>query len=305
MAAIHIVYHYDLPIDFGKLLKDRKLRDVVPFLVGLEGGKLTNSNSDKVVQLYSLLWIRGKITIDFKSILQCSVSFEGTFTVDSRFSSLMFEYQNEVLEFCADKNVVKLDFSNYIMTSYEFSAMLFMLKNLLRWSNGLFSVIYVNTGSYDERLLQVFPSCMKRCDSVFLHFFYGVWNYELVKVVPFLDNVAVHVNDDNCGVAVDYIGNAISNTSECKLQHLTVVVTGRIKGFPKDIINGILEFSHVLETVSILHILPHVMALGWLDIMPSDWINQSHVMMNDVNKRISDGLMGKLHHFVIDLSPCL
>ena len=101
LTAIHIFYHYDLPIDFVELLKDEKLRDVVPFLAGLEGGKLKNSNSDKVVQLYSLLWIRGKSTIDFKSILQYDMRIN--LSMDCSVSQLMFEYQNELLEFCADK----------------------------------------------------------------------------------------------------------------------------------------------------------------------------------------------------------
>ena len=109
LAAIHMFYHYDLPIHFVELLEDRKLRYVVPFLAGLEGGKLKNSNSDKVVQLYSLLWIRGKSTIDFKSILQYDV-LGWDFNMSGSFSQLMFEYQNEVLEFCADDNDVKLGF---------------------------------------------------------------------------------------------------------------------------------------------------------------------------------------------------
>ena len=92
LAATHIFYHYDLPIDFSELLKDEKLRDVVPFLAGLEGGKLKNSNSDKVVQLYSLLWIRGKSTIDFKSILQYDMCFKkhfNPFCLVTNFSQLM------------------------------------------------------------------------------------------------------------------------------------------------------------------------------------------------------------------------
>ena len=297
LAAIHIYYHYELPIDFVVLLKDEKLRDVVPFLAGLEGGKLKNSNSDKVVQLYSLLWIRGKSTIDFKSILQYNVWFQSNFTVDSTSSSLMFEYQNELLEFCSDENVFQLDFAYYRMTPYQVSAMVFMLKSLLSWSIWLISDIYVDSGSYDERLLQVLPSCMKRCDCVHIEIFDDDdWNYKLLKVVPFLKKVAVNVSCYNFGVSVDSIGNLISNTSQCKLQHLTYsVLAHSISEFPKDIINGILEFSHVLETVTVSfkNIVP--------GFIPPNWINQAHVMTNDVHKKISDGLMGKLHQFVIIL----
>ena len=235
-----------------ELLKDKKLRDVVPFLAGLEGGKLNNSNSDKVVLLYSLLWLRRKSTMDFKCIFHYDMLVQRKFTMYS-FSQLMFEYQNEVLEFYADKNVAKLNFYTcYRMTPYV-SAMVYMLKNVLSWSNWLFSDIYVNTGSYDERLLQVLPSCMKRCDSVHIDTLdHNDWNHELLEVVPFLENVAVDVIYHKFGVAVDYIGNLISNTSECKLQHLkfgVYVLFRDIFEFPNDIINGILEFCHVLETV--------------------------------------------------------
>ena len=272
------------------------MTDVVPFLAGLEGGKLKNSNSDKVVQLYSLLWIRGKSTIDFKSILQYDFE-QFVIPLCSSFSQLMFEYQNEVLEFCADKDVGRSRLTLYPMTPYQVSAMVFMLKNLLSWDNWLFSQIYVGAGSYDERFFQVLPSCLKRCDSVFIHFFDDVWNYEILKVVPFLRIVSVGVRYSNFGVVADYIGKAISITSECKLQHLTyyiyVIISDGIVEFPKDIINGILECSHVLETVTV----------SFKNLLPENikWIDQSHVMANDVNKRISDGLMGKLHHFDINL----
>ena len=296
LAAIHIYYRYDLPIDFVELLKDEKLRDVVPFLAGLEGGKVKNSNSDKVVQLYSLLWRREKGIIDFKSMWQYNMRFKRNFTKHSNFSQLLFEYQNEVLEFCADK--ITLAFAYYRMTPYEVSAMVFTLKNLLSWNNWLFSVIYVDTGSYDERLLQVLPSCMKRCDCVHIRILdNNDWNYELLKVVPFLKNVVIYVSYYNFGVAVGYIGNNISNTSECKLQNLIydVSLPAIIDEFPKGIINDILKFSHVLETVTVSFpvLLP--------DDIPQNWLDLSHAMMNDVNKRISAGLMGKLHHFVIDI----
>ena len=297
LAAIHIYYHYEKPIDFVELLKDEKLRDVVPFLAGLEGGKLKNSNSDKVVQLYSLLWIRGKSTIDFKSILQYDMRIN--MSMDCSVSQLMFEYQNELLEFCADKDVVKLDFSRDRMTPYQVSATVFMLKNLLSWSNWLFSEICVNSGDYDERLLQVLPSCMKRCDSVLIDFYGDEWSHELLKVVPFLKKVAVQVSYYIFENAVGYIGNAISNTSECILQHMSCYVYLPLAAihdeFPKDVLNDILKFSHLLETVTVSFplVLPH-------DIKQK-WINPSHVMKNDVNKRISDGLMGKLQHFVINL----
>ena len=200
------------------------------------------------------------------------------------------------LNFVLIKDVVKLDFSRHRMTSYQVSATVFMLKNLLSWSNWLFSEICVHSCDqcdYDERLLQVLPSCMKRCDSVHIDSHGGEWN-ELLKVVPFLKKVAVHVSCYIFENAVDYIGNAISYTSECKLQHLTysvyLPICGGIVEFPEDIINGILEFSHLLETVTVS-----------FPFVSQDWINLSHVMMNDVNKRISDGLMGKLHHFDINL----
>ena len=129
---------------------------------------------------------------------------------------------------------------NTIMTPYQASAIVFMLKNLLSWSNWLFSEICVYSLSYDERLLQVLPSCMKRCDSVYIIFTDDAedWNYELLKVVPLVKNVAaIHVIYYYFGVAVDYIGNLISNTSECKLQHLKYslcFIPDGIK-FPKDI----------------------------------------------------------------------
>ena len=296
LAAIHIYYHYELSIDFVELLKDEKLTDVVPFLAGLEGGKLKNSNSDKVVQLYTLLWIRGKSAIDFKSILQYDFE-QFVIPLCSSFSQLMFEYQNEVLEFCADKDVGRSSVALDPMTPYQVSAMVFMLKNLLSWNNWLFSQIYVRAGSYDERFFQVLPSCMKRCDSVHILFYDGVWNYELLKLVPFLTVVSVGVRYSNFGVVADYIGKAISITSECKLQHLTyyVIISDGIVEFPKDIIDGILESSHVLETVTVSfkNLLPGNIELKWMDL--------SHVMVNDVHKRISDGLMGKLHHFDINL----
>ena len=183
------------------------------------------------------------------------------------------------------------------MTPYEVSAMVFMLMNILRWSNWLLSEIYVNAGSYDERLLQVLPSCMKRCGYVDIKFL-DVPNHELMKVVPFLKNVAVDVWYPDFGVAVDSIGNAISNTSECKLQHLTYSVAGSVfSELPKDIINGILEFSHVLETVTVSF--PPIFEDD--DDITLDWIDLPYV--NDVNKRISDGLMGKLQAFVINLGP--
>ena len=292
LAAIHIFYHYELPIDFVELLKDGKLRDVVPFLAGLEGGKLKNSNSDKVVQLYSLLWIRGKSTIDFKSILQYD---NDKFTaIYSRVSQLMLEYQNVSPEFYDDKTFLKLDFVSNGMSPYQVSAMVFMLKNLLSWSNYLISYIFVGTGFYDERLLQVLPSCMKRCDSVYINILDPDWNYELMKVIPFLKKVSVMVLCSKFGVAVDYIGKAMSDTSECKLQHMTYSVIGCHSNseFPKDIINGILQISHVLETVTVSFIFPC--------LIPEKWIYISLVMMNDVNKRISDGLFGKLHRFDIN-----
>ena len=274
------------------------MRDVAPFLAGFEGGILKNSNSDKVVQLYSLLWIRGKSTIDFKSIFQYDDMNLPKRIVGNcfSFSQLMFEYQNEVLEFCANKNVFHLYNGR---RPYEVSAMVFMLKNLVRWNNWLFSEIHVHSASIDERLLQVLPSCIKRCDSVLIAALYENFSYELMKVVPFIKKVAaIWVSYGMFGVAVDYIGKAISNTGECKLQHLTYTViriadSDGISEFPKDIINGILEFSHVLETVTVLFM--------FRCLIPQNWIDQSHAMMNDVNKSISNGLMGELQRFVIDL----
>ena len=316
LAAIYIYYHYELPIDFVELLKDKKLRDVVPFLAGLQGGNLNNSNSDNVVQWYSLLWISRKSTIDFKSVLQYDIGCVGLNWSNFRsFRELMFEYQNEVLEFCADKNIDILDLAVETFTRYKVSAMVFMLKNLLTWSNWLFREIRVNCSSYDERLFQVLSSSLKRCDYVHILFMdTGDWNYELLKVVPFVKNIAVYVFYYKFGDAVDYIGNAISNTTECKLQHLTysVYISDIDMGeFPKDIINGILEFSHALEiiTVSFVHTLPGITPLNLLPVMTNvlpdhikhEWHDPSQVMMNDVNKRISDGLMGKLQHFDINL----
>ena len=317
LAAIHIFYHYNLPIDLVKLLKDEKLRDVVPFLAGLEGGILKKSNSDKVVQLYSLLWIRGESTIDFKSIWQYDVRMKETamsagnsnMIIQPRFSRsmspLMFEYQNEVPEFWAAKIAVD-DFAYYRMTPYEVSAMVFMLKNLLSWSNWLFSEIYVNTGSYDERLLKVLLSCMKRCDSVHINVLdNNDLNYELVEVVPFVKEVVVHDMYYNFGYAPDYIGKAISNTSECKLQHLTYTlqtpICGDIGEFPKDTISGILEFSHVLETVTVS--LSNMSNRKFPNDVPQNWLDQSRAMTNDVNKRISDGLMGKIAAFCYKCKP--
>ena len=297
LAAIHIYYH-NVPIDFVELLKDEKLRDVAPFLAGLEGGKLKNSKSDKVVQLYSHLWIRGKDTIDFKYILQYYLSIWPsnmvfkTFNTDvTSFNQLMFEYQNEVLERCADKYFVVLNLSYWSMTPYEVSAMVFMLKS--KFSNWLISKIIVDCGPHDKRLLQVFPSFMKRCDCVQFEVDRDEWNNELMEVIPSLKNVEVHVNNDNFGVVVDYIGNAISNTSECKLQHLTFVIDSL--EFPKDILDDILNFSHVLEAVTVVFtaIIP--------GLPPENWRYLAQLMMNDVNKSISDGLLGKLRDFDLRL----
>ena len=287
-----------------ELLKDEKLRDVVPFLAGLEGGILKNSNSEKVVQLYSLLWIRGKSTIDFKSILQYDVRNKFSVTnlsMDCSFCQLMFEYQNEVLEFCHDKND-KLLFKFHRMTPYEVSAMVFMLKNLLRWSNWLFSEISVYSGSCDERLSKVLPAYMKRCDCVHIEFLDDKdWNYELMKVVPFLKKVAIHVKYYNFGFAVDCIGNAILNADECKLQHLTYTVNDcdyDIFKFPEDIINSILKLCHVLEAVNVSFtddgdLFQEDIKLRWSDL--------AYLMTNDVNKSISEGSMGKLQYFGIHL----
>ena len=59
LAAIYIYYNYDVPIDFMELLNHSyQFRYVVPYIAGLEGGRLNNSKSQKIVQLYSQLWKR-------------------------------------------------------------------------------------------------------------------------------------------------------------------------------------------------------------------------------------------------------
>ena len=74
-----------------------------------------------------------------------------------------------------------------------------------------------------------------------------------------------------------------------------MVSKGSISELPKDIICCILEICHVLETVTVSF--PPVME----NYMSKNLLDLSYVMTNDVNRRISDGLMGKLQHFVIDI----
>ena len=107
------------------------------------------------------------------------------------------------------------------------------------------------------------------CHYVRIEFYGDEWNYELMKVVPFLKKVVMHVSYYNFGVAVDYICKAISNTGECKLQHLIydVSLPAIHNDFPKDIINDILKFCHVLETVTVSF--PVVLR----DYIEEKWIN--------------------------------
>ena len=201
LAATYIFYNYDGPIDFIELLNsnDYRFRYVVPYIAGLEGGRLNNSKSQKIVQLYSKLWDREERTFDFRSLSEWEwQGFEKYY--DPEFSiiddllllpEVLYEYQNELVEFSIDGFFV-VKFSG---SPYHDEAVLCFLHALFKWKKTwpirelTFSSYVFSTKVSFEQLLMY----MQKCPSVVIKnccFQGNTWN-KFSKAVTEIECVTV------------------------------------------------------------------------------------------------------------------
>ena len=208
LAAIYIFYNYDVPIDFIELLNsnaydgnDYRFIYVVPYIAGLEGGRLNNSKSQKIVQLYSQLWEREEGTVDFSSLSKWEYQTYEKFDVKWLYpdivllQELLYEYQNELVEFSTDRYHDGYHAVIFSGSPNHEEAVLCFLHSLFKWKKAwpirtmiFTSYVFSNKASFEQLLMY-----MQKCKLVTIQnccFQGNTWN-KFVKEISEIEFVRI------------------------------------------------------------------------------------------------------------------